>query len=82
MIVCLCRGVSERTVRLTVVVGNDSVEAVGDACGAGTGCGACLDDLQRIVDQERQNAAACRSAVLALGCQPAATMAKAGTSGR
>jgi bacterioferritin-associated ferredoxin len=78
MIVCLCRGVSERTVRLTVLVGAESIQAVGDACGAGTGCGACHEEIARLVDEEKGS---CRSAALDLRCQPVAPLAKTGTSG-
>jgi bacterioferritin-associated ferredoxin len=45
MIVCLCHGKSERDVEAAIREGADSVEAVGDRCGAGTGCGACVDEI-------------------------------------
>ena len=45
MILCLCHGKSERDVDAAIRAGADSVEAVGDRCGAGTGCGACVEEI-------------------------------------
>ncbi len=45
MIVCSCFGTSERDVDATIRQGADSVDAIGERCGAGTGCGACRDEL-------------------------------------
>ncbi len=45
MIVCLCYGKSERDVDAVIRDGAESVEAVGDRCGAGTGCGACVEEI-------------------------------------
>ena len=39
--VCLCRGVSERTVAKAIDRGATTIAEVGMACGAGTGCGVC-----------------------------------------
>src|SRR4030095_1922744 len=40
MIVCLCRGVSERHIEATVAAGATTVGDVSRACGAATDCGA------------------------------------------
>jgi bacterioferritin-associated ferredoxin len=53
MILCLCQGVSDRVVRLAVVNGADSVDAVGDHCGAGTDCGSCQHAIEEIVEEFR-----------------------------
>jgi bacterioferritin-associated ferredoxin len=50
MIVCLCRGVSERTVRATVAQGACTPEAVAEACGAGGDCGSCRQMVQDLID--------------------------------
>lgn len=47
MYVCICARVRECEVRQAIDDGARCEESVGDACGAGTGCGTCLD---RIVD--------------------------------
>ena len=63
MIVCLCRGVSERDIRQVVGAGANTAEAIAAACGAGGDCGACrlmLADL--VVEGE---AAASRGGVYA-----------------
>jgi bacterioferritin-associated ferredoxin len=41
VIVCLCRGVSERDIRRMVGAGANTAEAIAAACGAGGDCGAC-----------------------------------------
>ena len=41
MIVCVCAGVSERTLRKVVAEGATSLKQIERRCGAGGGCGAC-----------------------------------------
>jgi bacterioferritin-associated ferredoxin len=41
MIVCLCKGITDKHVRDSIKRGAITVEDIGDDCGAGTGCGAC-----------------------------------------
>ena len=53
MIVCLCYGKSERDVDAAIREGADSVEAIGDRCGAGTGCGACVQEIAQRLGCER-----------------------------
>jgi nitrite reductase (NADH) large subunit len=48
-VVCNCNKVTEGTIQQHVANGCDSVEAVGAACRAGTGCGSCKNDIARIV---------------------------------
>ena len=45
MYVCICAGVPDVEVRSCIARGARTVEEVGDACGAGTGCGSCLDRI-------------------------------------
>ncbi len=49
MIICLCLGVSEKQIRTCIAEGACSVEAVGNACGAGTGCGTCQRTIAGLV---------------------------------
>jgi len=51
MILCICQGVSDRTVRLAVLNGAGSVDAIGDHCGAGTDCGSCRHAIEDIIDE-------------------------------
>jgi len=50
MYACVCHAVTEVEVAAVIAAGASSEEEVGDACGAGTGCGSCLD---RICDMIR-----------------------------
>lgn len=49
MIVCVCEGVSDRTVRAHIQRGADSVAALGQCCRAGIDCGRCRDMLRTLV---------------------------------
>jgi bacterioferritin-associated ferredoxin len=46
MIVCMCHPTSDRDVDAIIDDGARTVEDIGRRCGAGTGCGACLDELR------------------------------------
>ena len=50
MYVCICHAVSEHDLSEVIAEGARTEEQVGEACGAGTGCGGCLD---RICDRLR-----------------------------
>ena len=49
-IVCECFGVTNGQIREAVYEGATTLQVVADKTGAGTGCGACNDNLQRLVD--------------------------------
>lgn len=51
-IICVCFDVSEETIREAIRNGAHTVEAVGEATQAGTGCGGCLEKIQEIIDEE------------------------------
>lgn len=53
MIVCLCRGVSERHIEATVAAGATTVGEVSRACGAATDCGACHYLVTALVEEAR-----------------------------
>ena len=52
MYVCICSRVREHDVRVAIRCGAQTEESVGDACGAGTGCGSCLDRICELIDEE------------------------------
>jgi bacterioferritin-associated ferredoxin len=52
MYVCICHRVRECEVRSVIDGGARTEDAVGDACGAGTGCGTCLDRICDLIDEE------------------------------
>jgi bacterioferritin-associated ferredoxin len=66
MIVCHCHAVTDREIRSSVRGGASSAGCVGAACGAGTGCGGCLELVEEIVDDELTAQAAQRGAPLPL----------------
>jgi bacterioferritin-associated ferredoxin len=45
MFVCMCAAVSDAELRSCIAAGARTAEAVGEACGAGTGCGTCLEEV-------------------------------------
>ena len=49
MIVCVCRVVTDKTVRDAIDDGASSAEEIGRACGAGTDCGNCRCSLGELL---------------------------------
>ena len=56
MIVCLCRGVSEAALQRVIDAGATSLRQIGDACGAGTDCGACCPLVNELLADAHQAA--------------------------
>jgi bacterioferritin-associated ferredoxin len=56
MLVCHCKGISDRTVRNAVALGATSRGAVGRVCGAGTVCGGCRPVIEEILAQSAGDA--------------------------
>ncbi|BCJ77863.1 bacterioferritin-associated ferredoxin [Catellatospora bangladeshensis] len=52
MFVCICERVRECEVRSVIRAGARCEDSVGEACGAGTGCGSCLDRICDLIDEE------------------------------
>jgi len=63
MIVCVCKVVSDRTVKAAIAKGAGSLNEIASACGAGTCCGACrpmiADMLQQAGCPQREQGQAC-----------------------
>ena len=49
MIVCLCKGVSSRTILDEVRRGNCSVKGIAQACQAGRVCGSCVEQIREMI---------------------------------
>jgi bacterioferritin-associated ferredoxin len=49
MVVCSCRAVTDRTVRAAICAGADSVDQLASLCTAGSRCGGCWPELQRLL---------------------------------
>jgi len=54
MIVCQCRGVTDRTIRKAVRNGARNRNEVVRACAAGKDCGGCVPLVDRIVKAEQE----------------------------
>lgn len=74
MIVCHCHGVTDREIRACVESGARTCGDVSAECGAGTGCGGCVELVAELVHVERrslivvrESAASPRSCLAALG---------------
>ena len=52
MYVCICARVREHEVLDAIHCGARSAEAVSDVCGAGTGCGTCVDRIRDLIDDQ------------------------------
>jgi bacterioferritin-associated ferredoxin len=51
MIVCVCRSVSDKTLRALTAAGIQTVDEVKKACGAGTDCRKCRPMLLRLLEE-------------------------------
>lgn len=51
-LVCHCLAVAESEILAAIRCGADSVEAVGQACEAGTGCQSCHGSIRALLQQE------------------------------
>jgi len=48
---CICRAVTNDQVNAAIDLGASTVEAVGDATGAGTGCGSCHARIDGLIGE-------------------------------
>ena len=53
MVVCLCKGVSDKKIRWLVQNGATNLKEVTSICKAGRDCGACITDVRSIVRTTR-----------------------------
>ncbi|MCI0670416.1 MAG: (2Fe-2S)-binding protein [Myxococcaceae bacterium] len=53
MIVCICRVVSDRTIRAAIQEGASTVHQVAMACRAGTVCGGCRPQIAELIAESR-----------------------------
>ena len=52
MYVCICARVRECELRAAIRCGARCEDSVGAACGAGQGCGTCVDRILDVIDEE------------------------------
>ncbi|MDV6012395.1 (2Fe-2S)-binding protein [Haloechinothrix sp. LS1_15] len=51
MYACICAAATTQHVRAAILAGACTVEDIGDRCGAGTGCGSCVERLECLLGQ-------------------------------
>jgi len=59
MYACICHAVTEREVAFHATTGADSVEAVGERCQAGTGCGTCVERISELIEHHASQVRPC-----------------------
>ena len=55
VLVCICHPTSERDLDTVIDDGARTIQEIGQRCGAGTGCGACLEELRERLDNRGSN---------------------------
>ena len=63
MLVCHCHRICDRTIRESIREGARSIDEVGDACRAGTGCGGCRPAIAGLL-RDQDEPARCALTVL------------------
>jgi bacterioferritin-associated ferredoxin len=71
MVVCLCQGVSDRTVRACIDAGAHTRQQVTQACGAGDGCGGCHRTIKTMIVECRRNESSLAARPVVYSDQPA-----------
>jgi bacterioferritin-associated ferredoxin len=76
--VCLCKVASDKDVKAAIADGARTVDEVGEACGAGTGCGACRPMIHEMLEsagmtcaRESGRCADCPAAPIPVALRPA-----------
>lgn len=54
MIVCICKGVSDRDINAAIEAGSSTVRDVSRCSRAGTDCGACVQQVRSILQKRRR----------------------------
>jgi len=49
MLVCICKGISDRRIHEEIRRGNATLGAIQSCCQAGTDCGACVSKIRRLL---------------------------------
>ena len=52
-VICTCLGITDDTIIEAIKNGAHTVGEVGEATGAGTICGSCQDEIQRLIDENK-----------------------------
>jgi bacterioferritin-associated ferredoxin len=55
MYTCICARVRDCEIRALIKRGAHDPDAIGDACGAGAGCGTCLAQIDDLIEAETRS---------------------------
>ena len=75
MVVCLCQGISDKTVRASIEEGARTRQQVTEACGAGDGCGTCHRTIKTLIVECRRPDGRCPTPMPAYADQASAATA-------
>lgn len=50
-IICVCQGIDVAAIRNAVSKGAETVDDIMEATGAGTLCGACIDEIEEVLEE-------------------------------
>lgn len=50
-VVCYCLNITKGRIKEAIDAGSHTLEEVQEATGAGTVCGACLDDIKQLIEE-------------------------------
>jgi len=72
MLVCLCHPASDRDIDAIIDDGARTVQDVGRKCGAGTGCGACVEEIRDRLNAKGANSCSrdCASDLVSVRSRP------------
>ena len=76
MYLCICKGVTLKTVREVIATGASSVDEVERRCEAGGDCGSCRESIADLIDDHAASGRACSRA-----CQGHASLAVVAAAG-
>ena len=68
MLVCVCKAVSDKTVRWLVQNGATTLSDVAASCRAGTDCGTCVSQLRQVIAEARSELDEGSAAALEKAC--------------
>jgi bacterioferritin-associated ferredoxin len=63
MYVCHCEAVTDRTIRAAIASGARTLEEIRHRCAAGSGCGGCWPELQRLLEEHDERRPASHQSV-------------------
>ena len=55
MYICLCKSVSDKKIAQLLALGNDTLDKIQSSCHAGLGCGACIDQLEQTIEENKKS---------------------------